>query len=843
MRALETRLFTRLATVAVLAMMPLVTASAAPPLLLPPSAVHSEARTKIYVLAVDDSGQPVRGLTLRGSAALGTLSDAREVGDGLYAFVYTSPRVTQSTTVSFEVRGKGPSRQTIQLTGSVTVNPAAQGDLQITVNPEALVLGDDSSAALSLILPEGAQPSVKASFGTVDTLTPLGEGRWSARYIPRAVNFPHVAVVGVINERDEQAQVVSIPMSGKVQFPVAAPEGATVLLRIGDREYGPVRSNADGVALVPIVVPPGVNIATQVVVIDGQVTETALDLAIPASRRVSLLPLPSSVPAGSQVTVYAAVVEPTGEMDGVTLPRLVASSGTIGPARRVSPGLVAADWTVGSSAEDAATVTVSIDGEEDQRHQVAVAVLAGRPMGIEVSHDPIDGSGPLPIEVIVRDPEDRAASGYTVSVLGGDPVTLSDGGRGNYRGLVNITPASRDQLVTVTTPATGLPPASLALSVPRRTVAPNSTLPVAVVALDRYGVPVPGVVVELEVAEGGGRIERTLATGDSGVAMARYRTPQTESAVRIVAKTGDVRSTLVLAQVIADASVDMPPMPPDEAADRWRSTSAWLGSPAETPAAVAVVDDPIDSPATPDVVPAPKQGFDNDVRIRLGFVGSSYSYVQDPIGDGGPLIDETVIVGTDRGDSSAKPIGFEASTRSHFGAFPYIGLDATFRNTWYGVTASEFEGAVARDALQYLHGALVFRLPVRVRDNAVVHGGLRVGGEYSDFIYFTGDVEARQVEYTTLQIPSLSLGGEVGIDVGRVYGVLSFDGSLAYARDVYAGRLELEGGVDLTDSLFLSAGFGRTARSFIITGNSSGDELGELTDRLWHGQVGLGLSL
>ncbi len=830
-----------------LALLSLSTAASAAPLLLPAGQVMGGQDATLYVLAVDDAGEPIRDLRLRGSASIGELSDWRPAGDGLYAVTYRGPVVQQDTTVRVELRGKGPNRESISLTRDVQIAGASSGATVVEANPTELVLGDDDSATLSLSLPPGTQPSMSASFGSVDTLTPLGEGRWTARYLPRAVNFPHVAIIGMVNERGDGATVVGIPLSGKVQFPVAAPEGATVILRIGDREYGPVRAASDGAALVPIVVPPGVSIATQVVVIDGQVTESALDLAIPASRRIALLPLPTAVPEGSQVTVYAAVVEPTGELDAVTLPQITTSVGTMSAVRRVSAGVVAVDWTVDASDATTASVTVSLPDEDNQSSTVEVGILDGRPASIELAHDEIVGSGPLAVEVIVRDADDRAAAGYSLSLLGNDEVSLTDGGRGTYRGVATLTPTSKDRLVSVATPATGLPTASLAFSVPRRTVAPNSALPIAVVALDRYGVPVPGVAVALEVVEGGGRLERTVATGDSGVAMARYRSPETESAVRIVAKVGDIEADLVLAQVPASAEIDLPPFSSSDGAASWRATSAWLGGAPE--AVVAVVEATVEDPEVEVAVPQPppeETAFVTNpnaaIRLRGSFVASSYTYTQDPSGDGGPLLNEAVVVGTDLGDGAATPLGIEVVGRGFVEAVPYVGIAARYRSTWYGVTAPEFEGAVAKDSLQVGHAAVVGRYPIRLAPSVVLSPGVRIGGEFSDFIYFTGDVEARQIEYTTLSVPALTIGGELALDTENVFAVVSYDGSLAYGKDPYAGRLDVEVGLNVADNLFLSLGGGYGARSITITGNTSGNDLGVLTDRQLHGQAGLGVS-
>jgi hypothetical protein len=369
-----------------------------------------------------------------------------------------------------------------------------------------------------------------------------------------------------------------------------------------------------------------------------------------------------------------------------------------------------------------------------------------------------------------------------------------------------------------------------------------------VVALDRYGVPVPGVAVALEVVEGGGRLDRTVATGDSGVAMARYRSPETESAVRIIATVGDIAADLVLAQVPASADIDLPPLSSSDGAAAWRANSAWLGGAPEAVVAAVVeaevVEPEVDVPEAeppPDMVVV-STNPNAAIRLRASFVASSYTYTQDPNGDGGPLLNDAVVVGTDLGDGAATPLGIEFVGRGFVEAVPYVGIAARYRSTWYGVTAPEFEGAVAKDSLQVGHAAVVGRYPIRLAPSVVLSPGVRVGGEFSDFIYFTGDVEARQIEYTTLSVPALTIGGELALDTESVFAVVSYDGSLAYGKNPYAGRLDIEAGLNVADNVFLSIGGGYGARSITITGSTSGNDLGDLTDRQVHGQAGVGVS-
>jgi hypothetical protein len=159
-------------TVVGLALLSLSTAVSAAPLLLPAGEVVGGQEATLYVLALDDAGQPVRDLRLRGSASIGELTDWRPAGEGLYAVTYRGPVVQEATMVRVELRGKGSDREAISLIRDVQLSGVASAGTVMEANPTALVLGDDASATLSLSLPPGTQPSMMASFGNVDTLTP-----------------------------------------------------------------------------------------------------------------------------------------------------------------------------------------------------------------------------------------------------------------------------------------------------------------------------------------------------------------------------------------------------------------------------------------------------------------------------------------------------------------------------------------------------------------------------------------------------------------------------------------------------------------------------------------------
>src|SRR5690606_38138197 len=116
---------------------------------------------------------------------------------------------------------------------------------------------------------------LRTSSGELVELAQSGAGRFVGRYVPPAVNYPHVATITVVDRREPTRVVgsASIRLLGKVDYPVTATPGARVSLRVGTREFGPMVADAAGRASVPVVVPPGVATATQITVQDGRPTE------------------------------------------------------------------------------------------------------------------------------------------------------------------------------------------------------------------------------------------------------------------------------------------------------------------------------------------------------------------------------------------------------------------------------------------------------------------------------------------------------------------------------------------------------------------------------------------
>lgn len=801
----------------------------------------------VTVLAVADDGTPITGLRLKVDASLGDLGDWTSPSPGVYVSTYLPPTVSGRTSVQITGRGRTPSRQEIAFSGSLDVVPSTRTTLSMTVNPEALVLGEPGNGTVTVAGARGT-PLLDTNSGTIDTFTPLGGGRFTARYQPKAVNYPHVALLGAADPVTGDVAWAPIGLSGKAEFPVDVGGDATVMLRLGGREHGPVRSNADGVASVPIVVPPGVGTATKVVVRGSDVAESEIDLQIPATRRIAVLPTPARVIDGVPFDVYVAVTDPTGRPDPAATPTFTTNAGTFGPVRAVSAGLYAATWTPARPAQGASPQITASLGDERQTTEREVAVLPPLPASLEVVADAPPASGAMRVEAFVRDAQDVGLSGYRVTPTGAATARLEDLGGGHFRWSAELSPAARQQVVVAHGDPTGLPAAHLLVTAPTGAVAPEGAVPVAILAVDRFGAPVPGVTIELTVRGERGRVERTVTTGDNGVALARYRAGTDRGAARIDAVADGTHGSLVLAQV-PGGGVTLPTPAPEPWAAAARASLKWIGdvaavaepSPPATPAPATPATPEPPAPSTP-APSEPEQplGF---LRFHVGYAPSWYRYKQDPASDPGQLLPQQVVVGGPDGDGPARPQGVEAGVRAFPDAVPWVGVDASVRFGAYGITAPQFGDKVAKDALQHYRIAAVGRLPIRLDaargDGGQAHVGVRAGLDVSDFLYFTGDVDLGQVQYATLLVPAVSLGGEIAGEYGPVFGRFSADGLLAYASDPLGMRYQLDVGVQAGDAAFFQLGGGLANRRVTMVGSESGRELGDVTDR----QLGLAFSV
>jgi hypothetical protein len=261
--------------------------------------------------------------------------------------------------------------------------PASGGALRVAADPPRLLLGSDAGAELRIAVPpEVEELTVSASVGKVEGLRRQPGGGFTARYRPPAERFPQVAIVAAVGRGSSGLADgwIAIPLSGQGDARVRGDPGADVSLRIGDRTFGPQRAGADGVAVIPVVVPPGVG--------EGHQGFSPVDLRVPESTLVHAVLERSAFQADrrEEIRFLAYVVAPHGAARKGDVPVVEPSRGTVAVAPR-EPGAFEGVWTLppGPAGED--RLVVRLPGLPASRAVLKAQGSAGAPATIAVAFD------------------------------------------------------------------------------------------------------------------------------------------------------------------------------------------------------------------------------------------------------------------------------------------------------------------------------------------------------------------------------------------------------------------------------------------------------------------------
>jgi hypothetical protein len=543
---------------------------------LPSSSVVAASTSELRVLALDEQGAPIDGLSLSAEASAGSLGELKALGDGLYVLPFTAPADAGEVTVT--LRGKTPSKASVKVDHRVVVRGA--GRITGSVTPERAVLGRDT--AVTLKAQAGSRGVwARSSAGEVGTTVRRGDTYTAQLTLPK-VNFPQVAIVTWADAGEPRARfgALPVPLSGAVAFPVKGPAGATVLLEVDGREFGPVQLDDDGKGKVPIEVPPGIQQATKIVVDGDETTESTLDLNIPGTKRLALVPVGEAVPADPllAVPVRVAVVTPTGEPDEAAKVALKASNGSLGPVRHVGGGIYEASWELPTQTGEV-TLTASLPDSEVDVDTLVVAAVDGLPGRVSLVSKPeslTEGAGSV---ILSGDVNGRIViEGATAASPRVDGTTVvvdvSDVAPG-FRAVGVPKMATSDQAV-----------ASVVVLPDASRLDPTKTTGVLVAAVDAWGLPVPETKVSL-VIEGGATGPSAVTTGPDGVGRFTLGGPKA-GLVAVHATAGEAEGHAAV--VVAPPSAKVPSLKPTTGvAARWAATHPVLGGSGEAVASPVAV--------------------------------------------------------------------------------------------------------------------------------------------------------------------------------------------------------------------------------------------------------------
>jgi hypothetical protein len=265
------------------------------------------------------------------------------------------------------------------------------------VEPTRIVLGDTQSVTVSLTarLPGGAPldvapPQVMTSAGAVGAPLRTGPGSWRIDWTPPKEAFPHVAVLVATLDTTTTTAVGFLPlrMSGKGNSTVQTKPKSVVTMRIEHETFGPVRADDSGVAVVPIVAPPGVTSAVARSTDEvGNQTEKPIALGVPPFNRLALIALDDVIAAdGSDMArlLAVAVDERGAPLKNATL-QVKTNVGEVKIASTPAPGLTELHLLPGKSRHADAEVEVALAGVPGSVSKATVQLVPGKPAAATIS--------------------------------------------------------------------------------------------------------------------------------------------------------------------------------------------------------------------------------------------------------------------------------------------------------------------------------------------------------------------------------------------------------------------------------------------------------------------------
>lgn len=546
--------------------------------LLPVGEVVGDGMTAstLNVLALTPEGEPMTDLKLKPSSTAGEVSEWTEIGGGVYTFQFTPTRVMSSSTARLLLKGRTTNRDSLNLGFDVPVSAASTGTIAALSNPKGLVLGQETDSTITITvegIDKATELDARSASGTVENVTYMGDGRFTARYTPQKVNYPHLGIITVVDKAHPSSSYAyyALPLSGRVKYPVQVRPNANVLLQVDGREFGPVQADAEGKASIDIIVPPGVTKATVTSIVGDSKGEEVLDLRVPETRKIDLFAPPASIPGDPQLRIplRAVVLQANGQPDETAKVIFSATAGSVGEATHESNGIYVASYTPPEvKSNTPATIDVQIAGSTIQNASREISLTPVRATMMMLSAEPSElptNSTALKVFIKVLDANGSglADKDILVSATGAKLKGIQDMKGGDYR--VDFSTGNTGEVLVRASVAASPSqnPLRHVLVIPAAQRLNNdgiSSVSVGILTVDEFGYPIPGVKVSLSNPVGAGSLPKELTTDQSGSAQFFYTSGQTAGIASIRAETAHHMGEAGILQIPATvADVYIPP--------------------------------------------------------------------------------------------------------------------------------------------------------------------------------------------------------------------------------------------------------------------------------------------
>ncbi len=539
--------------------------------LIPPGEITTDGkRISLLVMATDESGSPATGVRFDGSSASrGRLdTDCRQVGPGMYDCPYTTPEGAGGP-AELRLSARLPSGNTLNASYPLTLVQRARARVTFSAQPSQLVLTRDPRAALTLtVVDAGGQPvdgialRASANVGTVTDVAALSGGRYSATYTPPTTPFPQVAIISVWDAADPDRTFgfFTVPLIGKVDYPVdAQAPGVQLVFTVGGKTFPAATSGADGLARVPIEVPPGVTSATVALTAPGGASQTQkLDLQVPPFNRIALGATPSFVPADGkhQTKVRVFAVDGTGRPADGQQVAISSTAGNVGQVRFAGNGLYEAVYTAPLlDTPSRATISASIIGQEMESNDTLELTLEpGGAASVALSADPSQVTPSVTKSVLtarILDQSGQALGGHNVEIrTASGPVTAPRVvSPGVFSAEIPVQWNVKTQVQAIAAMRGNRQPVDALVGLPLSDqVLTGQAVPVTIVSVDIYGNPVANAPINARVLTGGGSVTPSVQTDSYGLGTVLYTAGALASTAVLEVSSGGVLARIPVFQ-------------------------------------------------------------------------------------------------------------------------------------------------------------------------------------------------------------------------------------------------------------------------------------------------------
>jgi hypothetical protein len=444
---------------------------------------------------------------------------------------------------------------------------ASEAPLRVSTSPEKIELWRQGRAQLSIEADLRLdEVRVGASVGRIADVRRVGEKRFEATWIAPDEAYPQIAIFSVTGRRGSGwvHGWTRLPLWGLGDAEVKATPLSNITVTIGDRRYGPVRTNARGIARVPVQVAPG----------DAEAYhgDTAIPLHMPTGVRVHLAAPLDAVPADVETVLPLRAYVVSAKGAPLPSPRLVlqAERGQVEQIRDLGAGVVAAQWRIPPGAVGPIHLKAQPSDPGARGTALTLQVVPGVPTRLELSAN-VDrvAAGADPVQLTARI-YDRRGLPLAVPVLleanlcAPQPMQAKEGWTASCAVPAHFRGArSLDVAASAPGGTTGPVRAKLALPLlpgvadhvriepATRIVAADgaSTVPIRVVVEDRFGNPVPGAPVVVAAGPVSGTLEPLTPGAQEGELTLRYRAPRSryDSEATIQVRSGALSAARTLA--------------------------------------------------------------------------------------------------------------------------------------------------------------------------------------------------------------------------------------------------------------------------------------------------------